>query len=135
MLVVVVATPNPRDSCERGLITRLLQGVHVKANRLCHSIVVLTMLQVLTGCLPGVPRPDQLPREPQDPGRTEEVIADDSDRAGKREEATAHRERATDLRREAFDRDCNIVSFFFGLFIEDSLCAGPVKTENQKKYM
>jgi len=100
------------------------------------SILVLVLVQLLSGCMAVAPRPEQLPGESEDPARAEEAAAAEAERAGNEQAATGHRERANEKRRESFENDCNLVSILFGVLIDKSACGFRViKEEKPRRYM
>jgi hypothetical protein len=102
--------------------------VRARGLRLGFRLVLASVAAItVVGCAPARSKPEQLPGQSQDPGRFEDAAAETADRAGNRSEAQAQRERANQKRMTAFESDCNVVTFLFGLFNKDSLCAGPVK--------
>jgi hypothetical protein len=123
---VALADSKTNRSAVDSQVVQLLNRWTIK------PLVVAVATIAIAGCAPAPTKPEQVPGQSQDPGRFEEAEAETADRAAKREEAKAQRERATQRRMVAFDSDCNIVTFFFGLFIKDSVCAGPVHVGKDK---
>ena len=82
------------------------------------SVLWLVAIAVaLNGCAPVPSKPSELPGQPRDPGRFEESAADT---APTKKDEDEQRRRATARRLFEFESGCNVVSFFFGVFVKDS---------------
>jgi len=94
--------------------------------RWLHTLSIILALGLCSACAPTPLKPERMPGQVNDPGRLEDAAAEIEERAGNKEAAKKHRDRAIAQRHE-----CNLFTFLASLIGDDprELCRSPTEKE------